>query len=179
MLEYALRYWVENNSTDEYERRLHKLIPDEGYIFVQKWLYPTCVQPTREQLNNIIANNALDLAKMKRIDYMEKRCETELDRESILETTVSDGQGGFVKIRTGRRHEQELNAKFDLNESKGIANSSVLDAKNNVIFLSNADIKKLRMDLIESKDAIYTNKIVKITAINEAATVEAVEAIEF
>lgn len=142
----AVKYWVENNSSDTYSIELYKF--GQGTIF--SWDFPTCAEPTITQLQNIISNNALDLAKIAKKDQINKK---------------------FKKI-----YEKSNTSEYFFSSTDLLTIFEACDTRE-IDTLTQTQLIDIIKEIWEYRLSIYRAKKVKDEEVDAATTVEQVQAI--
>ena len=174
-LEFAVKSWIENNSSDTYDRKLHKV--NNNGVF--DWEYATCPKPTMEQLNGVLGTEALDIAKAAQKDKIERQFKSKLSINSGVETTVLDLDTLPIVFSNGRDDVVNLKSLLELMSYDGIANVQIVDFNGKKHTLSYNNLEKAYYEILRAKLQLNVLKDTKEALIDAATTVEEVEAINF
>ena len=178
-LDYAVRYYVEANSADKYDRRLHKTTTDGETVTVPYWGFPTCTEPTGAALAAIVSGQALALARLRQKDRIKAAWQRAFELNAGLETTVLDGNSDPIVVDCSRHDEQNVRGLLDFLTYNSLTEYTFRDYANNLHTLSLANITTIHAEMLAAKQTLYATKLAREAAIDAAATVEAVEAITF
>ena len=176
---YAIQYWVENNSSDKFEKTLFKADEKDGAITIYFWNFETCAEPTENQINNILSNNTLDIAKYKQKDLIKRSYNIKFEKGNGLVTSVLDGSSNPIKVDCSRCDEQNVRGLLDSMTYDLETEASFRDYYNTLQTLTKSEIETIHKEILNYKHSLYSNKITKENSIDAATTIEDIEAITF
>lgn len=175
MLEHAVQYWVENNSSDKYNHKNHK-VTESG---VHKWNYATCAEPTIQQLQDILTNNAIDIARIVQKKKIKKSYENVIETNNGIETSVNGVDELPIIIDNARSDIDNMDKIIQLMENDSMANIQFRDYNNKLQTVTLSQLKTIYFDALRNKLAKHSLKQSKEAAIDAASTIEEINNITF